>query len=310
MTGSAAEDQRRSRSSPHTNDRSVLGVTTDALAKNSTTPWTPADLVQVNAFEQAARAHVGIVMWYADWEHARLRLSQLRAISQRGSIPEISWEPWGYSGSTAHAAPVHARLDHRRSPRLLYTHLGADAASLWPPGPSAIRPGDERELVSVVRGRQRQSPWRIRSRLASCPRHLHVSGRDQCQMGVEPSRRSARHTKESVSRQRIRRRSRPVGVQRRHALPWGGWRSFARIFEPSYKALEQIAPSKPIQISEVASAERAGSKAAWITNMFSVLHHYPQVKSLIWYDLRKQTNWPITSSRRAARAFAAGAAKY
>ena len=94
------------------------------------------------------------------------------------------------------------------------------------------------------------------------------------------------------------------------ALPWGGWRSFARIFEPSYKALEQIAPSKPIQISEVASAERGGNKAAWITNMFSVLHHYPQVKSLIWYDLRKQTNWPITSSRRAARAFAAGAAKY
>jgi len=91
------------------------------------------------------------------------------------------------------------------------------------------------------------------------------------------------------------------------ALNWGGWRSFARIFDTSARVLRQIAPHKPIQISEVASAERGGNKAAWITNMFTDLRRHPQVKSLIWYDLRKQTDWPITSSRRAALAFAARA---
>jgi hypothetical protein len=31
------------------------------------------------------------------------------------------------------------------------------------------------------------------------------------------------------------------------------------------------------------------------------------VKSLIWFDLDKQTSWPITSSRAAELAFRAGA---
>lgn len=69
-----------------------------------------------------------------------------------------------------------------------------------------------------------------------------------------------------------------------------------------------FAPTKPVQISEVASAELGGNKATWITAMFSDLRRHPEVKSLIWYDLRKQTDWPITSSHRASLAFAAGAA--
>jgi hypothetical protein len=91
-------------------------------------------------------------------------------------------------------------------------------------------------------------------------------------------------------------------------LNWGGWRSFARIFDTSERVLHQIAPTKPVQISEIASARRGGNKAAWITSMFTDVHRHREVRSLIWYDLRKQSNWPITSSRRAARAFAAGVA--
>jgi beta-mannanase len=90
-------------------------------------------------------------------------------------------------------------------------------------------------------------------------------------------------------------------------LRWGGWRSFARIFNPTERVLAQIAPGEPIQISEVASAEAGGSKAAWITGMFADLRAHPRVTSLVWYDLRKQADWPVTSDRAAARAFAAGA---
>ena len=127
----------------------VLGVTTGPLARNSTTPWTMADLGTVNAFEQAARAHVGIVMWFADWAHGQLKQSQLHAIAQRGSIPEISWEPWDYSKSPRNATAVHAGLDHRWPPRCLHPLVGPRATRVWRTGPASLRPGDERQLVSV-----------------------------------------------------------------------------------------------------------------------------------------------------------------
>jgi len=48
------------------NDRSVLGVTTASLAKNTTTAWKPADLSEVNQFERNAQEHATIVQWFAD----------------------------------------------------------------------------------------------------------------------------------------------------------------------------------------------------------------------------------------------------
>ena len=53
----------------HEEPRVELGVTTAALARNAYRPWKPADLSEVNAFEQLARRHAGIVMWFADWAH-------------------------------------------------------------------------------------------------------------------------------------------------------------------------------------------------------------------------------------------------
>ena len=83
------------------------------------------------------------------------------------------------------------------------------------------------------------------------------------------------------------------------ALPWTGWRSFASLFDPSLATLHQLAPGKPVQISEVGSAEAGGNKAFWIARMFADLHAHPQVTSVIWFDLRKQTDWRISSSAAA-----------
>jgi beta-mannanase len=92
------------------------------------------------------------------------------------------------------------------------------------------------------------------------------------------------------------------------ALPWTGWRSFSSLFNGSIATLHRLAPSKPIQISEVGSAEAGGDKAAWIANMFSDLRAHPQVTSVVWFDLRKQTDWRINSSPAAGQAFATAVA--
>lgn len=95
---------------------------------------------------------------------------------------------------------------------------------------------------------------------------------------------------------------------------WGGreWTSFAKVFGSSYKALLQVAPTKPIMVGETASAEGGGSKAAWITRAFStdLPKNFPRVKAVLWFNWRiheKGAWWPweIESSATAQRAFAA-----
>jgi hypothetical protein len=94
---------------------------------------------------------------------------------------------------------------------------------------------------------------------------------------------------------------------------WGGsaWMSFSQIFSSSYRDLLQVAPGKPIAISQIASAEAGGNKAAWITDMLSTQlpQSFPQVKAFLWFNWRiyeKKTwqAWPIESSNSAKNAFA------
>ena len=71
-----------------------VGVTTAPLANNGSRPWTAGDLSTVNSFERGIHKHAAVVMWYADWQHSAPSLTQLGLIQRRGSIPEITWEPW------------------------------------------------------------------------------------------------------------------------------------------------------------------------------------------------------------------------
>jgi beta-mannanase len=94
---------------------------------------------------------------------------------------------------------------------------------------------------------------------------------------------------------------------------WGGsgWRSFAKVFGSSYNSMLGLAPTKPIMIGETASAERGGSKAAWIRNALSTQlpRNFPRIKALLWFNWRvyeKNAWWPweIESSPRSQHAFA------
>ena len=86
-------------------------------------------------------------------------------------------------------------------------------------------------------------------------------------------------------------------------LHYGPWRSFEQLFGPSLKVLAAIAPDKPIEISEVGTAEGGGDKATWITQMFAALARDPQIRSLVWYNLNKLSDWRVESSPAALAAF-------
>lgn len=84
---------------------------------------------------------------------------------------------------------------------------------------------------------------------------------------------------------------------------YGGWKSFADIFGGDYQYLAGHY-NKPIVIAETGSTEFGGNKAQWISDMFSVLpSKFPKVKGVVWFDLLKETDWRIDSSKSSLQAF-------
>jgi cellulose synthase (UDP-forming) len=286
-----------------------IGVSTAALAENSTDPWTPRDLVQVNAFEQAAQTHAGIVMWFSDWQHTRPQPAQLRAVAARGSIPEISWEPWDYTGGLRHAQPRYTLASIIDGRHDAYVRSWARALRAYG-GPVLLRFAQEMngdwypwsESANGNRPGQFVAAWR----------HVHDIFTSEHATNVKwvwsPV---ARFSLPLNTREYPGDRYVDVlglsGFNGGTALPWTGWRSFASLFDRSLATLHQLAPGKPVQISEVGSAEAGGNKAFWIARMFADLRAHPQVTSVIWFDLRKQTDWRIVSSPAAQAEFAAAA---
>ena len=74
------------------------------------------------------------------------------------------------------------------------------------------------------------------------------------------------------------------------------WTSFADLFRSTYQEITTtIAPSKPVMIAEVASTETGGSKAAWISAMFTSLKtEFPKIRALQWFDKidNGDMDWP------------------
>jgi hypothetical protein len=87
------------------------------------------------------------------------------------------------------------------------------------------------------------------------------------------------------------------------------WRTFDQLYSSTYKQItEQVAPSKPMIVSEVGSTEYGGSKATWIKEMLTDIPvDYPKIRGLLWFDKYDDgMDLPIETSSSATAAFASG----
>ncbi|MEA2295768.1 MAG: hypothetical protein QOE86_3407 [Solirubrobacteraceae bacterium] len=283
-----------------------LGVTTPALAADSARRWQPGDLRQVDAFEQDARRHADIVMWFADWAHvANFDPRQAAAIAARHSVPEISWEPWDSTRPLGAAQPrftlrrtisgAHDRYIERwareiaayRGPVLL--RFAQEMNGRWYPWSESINGNHPGQFVRA---------WR----------HVHAifvrAGASNVRWVWSPVAGDVRaeqypgtHYVDVIGLSGFVAGKRVFG---------GRWRSFATTFGPSLDYVHALAPGKPVSLAEVAAAQGGGDKSTWIAQMFRAIDRRPYIRSIVWFNIRKEADWRIESSPAAERAFATG----
>lgn len=91
------------------------------------------------------------------------------------------------------------------------------------------------------------------------------------------------------------------------ALPWGGWRSPESIFGSTVAEVRAVS-DRPVILSEVGSTEAGGSKALWISELFEYVERN-DIRTLVWFELDKETDWRIRSSAESVEAFRREAAQ-
>jgi beta-mannanase len=282
-----------------------LGVTTAPLTQNWWQPWKQSDLATVDTFEREAGKHAAIVMWYADWQHNRLPLvSQLNAIAQRGSVPEITWEPWDASKGLYSRQPRY-RLGNIINGKFdAYIRAWARALAAWK-RPVLLRFAQE--------GDGNWFPWADYAngnhpgQFVTAWRHVYSIFKRAGATNVKWVWSPAFGNPEvfpGAAYVDVMATTCQNGGRKLFAR---GWQSFAQGCGKSIERLHTLEPGLPVQLAETSCAEAGGSKAQWIEQMWSYLAHAPEVTSVIWFNLVKETNWRIDSSRSAERAFAAGA---
>ncbi len=283
-----------------------LGVTTGPLARNWWKAWQASDLSTVATFERESGKHAAIVMWYADWQHDKLpNTSQLNAIERRGSIPEITWEPWDASKGLYKSQPRYRLINIVDGKFDSYIRAWAKSLAAWK-HPVLLRFAQEMD--------GNWFPWgdyangNHPGQFVQAWRHVHdifeQAGATNVKWVWSPA--FARSTAQfpgnayvNLMATTCQNGGRPLFAR--------GWQTFAQGCGKAIDRLHALEPGLPIQLAETATTEQGGSKAQWIRDMWAYLAARPYVTSMIWFDLVKEANWRIDSSPSAERAFAAGA---
>ncbi len=88
---------------------------------------------------------------------------------------------------------------------------------------------------------------------------------------------------------------------------WAQWRSFDDLFSGQYEAA--LRWGKPIMVTEMATAEQGGDKAAWLRDAFTNLEtRYPLVRGVLLLEATQDREWPninwsVSSSPESLEAF-------
>lgn len=266
------------------------------------------------AFEELLQHRLQYVLWFQAWgnDDREFLTDLVRLAGEHGWIPVITWEPWersfadptapqppysldsiaagqhdAYIRSWAHAAhslgvPIVLRFAHEQS-----TEPGSRLWYPWQGDPEGYRAAF-RHIVALFRQEGAdnvQFMWSamwLNSWAAS-----YYPGDDVVDLvGTTVLNHG-------------------TGA----ATEWARWRSFAELFDEQYQAALQW--GVPIVITELATAEQGGDKAAWLHECFASLEvEYSLVEGVLLLEVTSDREWPainwsVASSSESLAAFRA-----
>ena len=90
------------------------------------------------------------------------------------------------------------------------------------------------------------------------------------------------------------------------ADPTKPWVPFTKLYADIYERCSKLNTKAPFMIGEFASGEKGGSKAQWITDAYAAIQtQFPRIKAVTWFDIDKESHWPVDSSVESLAAFRA-----
>ncbi len=88
--------------------------------------------------------------------------------------------------------------------------------------------------------------------------------------------------------------------------PWSSWKRPNMLLKEPYSRALDMAPSKPLLLTEVASCSSGGSRAEWLRRLFWRLKsRYTAIKGFMWFDYEKECDWRLSADPEAAAVYAA-----
>lgn len=278
-----------------------------SILLGTTTPAGPADLSELDRFEQDAAKRVGLFAYYRGFaHHPAFDPSEAESVRRRGAIPMITWEPWDYTGGQKQPAFALRRIAGgaydpyirrwargiRAWGKPLLLRFAHEMNGDWYPWAEAANGNAAGDYVKAWRHVHRifRSVGTRNVKWVWSPNVAYPGSTPLA--GLYPGDRYVDW----------------VGVD---GYNWGTsqpgkrWQSFQELFDPTLAEVSRIT-DKPVMLAEVASSELGGDKAAWITDFFAALKRRPQIRAFAWFNHDKETDWRIQSSDSARAAFAAG----
>jgi hypothetical protein len=286
-----------------------FGLATDNVASGDETDAT-ARLVNESP---------SMISFYMDWTRSVNPVS-LKAISDKGAVPVITWEPWVSTGGvdqptyklstiTAGAHDTYIKSwantlkTYNKPVMLRFAHEMNGNWYPWSEQVNGNAPGEYvaawKHVVDVFRAEGAtnvewiwapnvQQPGISTAALYPGSAYVDHTGVDGFNWGAD--------------------------------RPWtgpDGWQQPWDVLDSSLVEIAGIAPDKGMIVTEIGTveSENGHSKAEWINNMVYYLNHWSeshpgQVTGFIWFDLNKENDWRIGSSTESAEAMKSALGRY
>jgi hypothetical protein len=281
----------------------------------------PYDFTAVDRFAAAARRQPQVMLFGVGWASGTFERGLFDRIKDRGMLPMLGWEPWDYR--VDQAARKQRKLTARQIDRVRATQPRYRLSRIaggefdgylrsWAEGvkslgyPVAIRFAHEMngdwypwgEKANGNRPGEYVEAWR----------HVHdIFERTGATNVIWVWSPNARWNKTTGNLAQLY----PgddyvdwVGATGYYGTgAWSRYSSFDAIFGPTIAEIRTFS-RRPLVVTETGASDAGGRKADWIRETFRALPKHRDLIGLIWFEVDKEMDWRIVSSRAASAAFA------